>query len=258
MCRLSVSKCIPNEKIMDPDGESADMSLQTPHLGHLYCCLLADASARWQRVKGQPVLFTTGTDEHGLKIQQAAAVSNLSPQQFCDDVSEKFKTLFKSANIEFSAFLRTTDKHHIEAVQAFWNCLQEGGHIYQGTYTGWYSVSDEAFLDEEDVKEKLSPDGSIKMVSIESGHPVTWTEERNYMFKLSNFQQDLFHWLNSQPIHPRVLEPQVRRMIQTLPDLSVTRDSERLTWGIPVPGDSSQMVSSTSSALFLSPLLLCM
>ncbi|GFR94307.1 methionine--tRNA ligase, mitochondrial [Elysia marginata] len=213
-----------------------------PHLGHLYCCLLADASARWQQLKGRSTFFTTGTDEHGLKIQQAAAANNQVPSAFCDEVSQHFKTLFDSANIKYDAFQRTTDQKHVEAVQAFWKRLESAGHIYQGSYAGWYSVPDEAFLTNEDVEEKILADGSTKLVSKESGHAVIWTEEKNYMFKLSDFQQDLLYWLNSHPIQPTQLEPQVRHMVQTLPDLSVTRDRERLSWGIPVPGDPSQTI----------------
>lgn len=213
-----------------------------PHLGHLYCCLLADASARWHHLKGRPSIFTTGTDEHGLKIQQTAAAWNQPPQTFCDKVSQQFKSLFDTANIDYDVFLRTTNEQHIEAVQAFWKRLENAGHIYQGSYSGWYSVSDEAFLTHEDVEERTLVDGSIKMVSKESGHTVIWTEEKNYMFKLSNFQQDLLYWLNTHPILPSQLEPQVRHMVQTLPDLSVTRDRERLTWGIPVPGDDTQTI----------------
>ncbi|RUS85422.1 hypothetical protein EGW08_006813, partial [Elysia chlorotica] len=169
-----------------------------PHLGHLYCCLLADASARWQRLKGRPSFFTTGTDEHGLKIQQAAAACDQLPGEFCDSVSKQFKDLFDTAQIKYDAFQRTTDERHINAVSAFWKRLEKTGHIYQGSYAGWYSVSDEAFLTEDDVEERTLPDGSKKMVSRESGHAVIWTEEKNYMFKLSDFQQDLLYWLNSQ------------------------------------------------------------
>ncbi|KAK3776360.1 hypothetical protein RRG08_059147 [Elysia crispata] len=213
-----------------------------PHLGHLYCCLLADASARWQTLKGRPSFFTTGTDEHGLKIQQAAASCHQLPGEFCDAVSKQFKFLFDTADIKYDSFQRTTDERHIKAVTAFWRRLEKAGHIYQGSYAGWYSVSDEAFLTDEDVEEKTLSDGKTKKVSRESGHVVIWTEEKNYMFKLSDFQQDLLHWLNSHPIYPTQLESQVRHMVQTLPDLSVTRDRERLAWGIPVPGDDSQTI----------------
>ncbi|CAL1532012.1 unnamed protein product [Lymnaea stagnalis] len=213
-----------------------------PHIGHLYSCLLADASARWNKLKGSNTFFTTGTDEHGLKIQQAATANKLDPQTFCDQVSHKFKSLFDAADISYTRFIRTTEADHHEAVVAFWNRLKERGHIYKGSYSGWYSVSDEAFLSESDVEDKCLPDGSTVKVSKASGHVVTWSEENNYLFKLSDLQQHLTHWLNSKPIFPPQFETAVRHMVQNLPDLSLTRDRVRLPWGIPVPGDESQTI----------------
>lgn len=214
-----------------------------PHIGHLYSCLLADASARWHKIKGSKTFFTTGTDEHGLKIQRAAAASKLDPKTFCDQVSHKFKSVFDTADISYNRFIRTTEADHHEAVIAFWNRLKERGHIYKGSYSGWYSVSDEAFLSEGDVEDKCLPDGSTIKVSKASGHVVTWSEENNYLFKLSDLQQNLLHWLNSQkPIFPQQFESSVRQMLQFLPDLSLTRDRIRLSWGIPVPGDESQTI----------------
>uniref|UniRef100_A0A2C9LPB3 Methionine--tRNA ligase, mitochondrial n=1 Tax=Biomphalaria glabrata TaxID=6526 RepID=A0A2C9LPB3_BIOGL len=121
--------------------------------------------------------------------------------------------------------------------------LHEKGHIYKGSYSGWYSVSDEAFLTDADVEEKTLSDGSVVKISKASGHVVTWTEEQNYLFKLTDLQADLIHWLNtSKPIFPQRFEPAVRNMLQHLPDLSLTRDRSRLPWGIPVPGDDTQTI----------------
>uniref|UniRef100_A0A0B6ZGL7 Methionine--tRNA ligase, mitochondrial n=1 Tax=Arion vulgaris TaxID=1028688 RepID=A0A0B6ZGL7_9EUPU len=213
-----------------------------PHIGHLYSCLLADASTRWRSVKGETTFFATGTDENGLKIQQAAAFANLDPQIFCDTISHKFQSTFDTAGIQYARFIRTTDPAHRDAVHHFWAKLVDRGHIYQGSYRGWYSVSDEAFLSQDDIEDKTLPDGSMIKVSKDSKHPVSWTEEKNYMFRLSNFQQDLLYWLNSAPIHPIQYEQIVRHDIQNLQDLSVTRDRNRLSWGIPVPGDDSQTI----------------
>ncbi|XP_005090898.1 methionine--tRNA ligase, mitochondrial [Aplysia californica] len=213
-----------------------------PHVGHLFCALLADAMARWQKVKGRSTLMATGTDEHGLKIQQAAANHGVDADTFCDGVSAKFKSLFIEADIQYDQFIRTTQQGHIDAVNSFWNRLFSQGFIYQGSYAGWYSVSDEAFLALEDVEEQTRADGTKLTISKESGHPVTWMEENNYMFKLSHFQQDLLHWLKGGVIHPSHYEADVRLMLQQLPDLSISRDSKRLSWGIRVPGDDSQTI----------------
>ncbi|KAH9488994.1 Methionine--tRNA ligase, mitochondrial [Bulinus truncatus] len=214
-----------------------------PHIGHLYCSLLADVMSRWNNLKGMPTVLSTGTDEHGLKIQQAAAAQHMDPLSFSNQVSSSFKSLFDTAGIRYSRFIRTTESDHHEAVIAFWNRLQERGHIYKGSYSGWYSVSDEAFLSDSDVEDKTLSDGSIVKVSKVSGHVVTWTEEQNYLFKLTDLQQDLLHWLNTtKPIFPQRFEPSVRHMLQNLPDLSLTRDRSRLAWGVPVPGDHSQTI----------------
>ncbi|BFZ06033.1 hypothetical protein BsWGS_09072 [Bradybaena similaris] len=238
VCHLSTSACSKPYFVTTP----IFYVNAAPHIGHLYSCLLGDASTRWRRVKGETTLFATGTDEHGLKVQQAAASANLEPQVFCDKVSRKFQSTFDAAGIQYDTFMRTTDPAHRTAVHAFWNKLVEAGHIYHGSYAGWYSVPDEAFLSEDDTEDRTLADGSTVKVSKESGHPVSWTEEKNYMFRLSEFQQELLYWLNSSPIHPIQFEQIVRRDIQNLTDLSVTRDRHRLPWGIAVPGDETQTI----------------
>ncbi|KAI8743669.1 methionine--tRNA ligase, mitochondrial [Biomphalaria glabrata] len=214
-----------------------------PHIGHLYCSLLADVLSRWNNFKGIQTFVSTGTDEHGLKIQQAAAAKQMDPLSFSNLISSSFKSLFDASGIRYSRFIRTTEPDHHAAVSAFWNRLHEKGHIYKGSYSGWYSVSDEAFLTDADVEEKTLSDGSVVKISKASGHVVTWTEEQNYLFKLTDLQADLIHWLNtSKPIFPQRFEPAVRNMLQHLPDLSLTRDRSRLPWGIPVPGDDTQTI----------------
>ncbi|PVD19061.1 hypothetical protein C0Q70_21620 [Pomacea canaliculata] len=213
-----------------------------PHIGHLYTVMLADAACRWQRLKGQQVLFSVGTDEHGLKIQQAAESHNTSPQLYCDRVSAMFKDLFEKGNITYNEFIRTTENRHFEAVQTFWEILQNRGYIYKGQYEGWYSISDEAFLTDEEVQDTTSHDGKVQKVAVSSGQPVTWMKEENYIFRLSAFNQQLTSWLDAKVIQPAQFEPLVRSWVENLPDLSVSRQRQRLSWGIPVPGDSSQTI----------------
>ncbi|XP_067670551.1 methionine--tRNA ligase, mitochondrial-like [Haliotis asinina] len=213
-----------------------------PHIGHLYTVLLADAHGRWNRLTGRTVIFSTGTDEHGLKIQQAAARSQRSLPDYCDDVSQQFKVLFESANIQYDDFIRTTEDRHKRAVQRFWECLESNGHIYRGSYEGWYSVSDEAFLTSEEVKDVTTQDGSNAKVSVESEQPVTWLKEDNYMFRLSAFTHRLQQWLDTGAVKPSKFDSVIRQYLQDLPDLSVSRQRERLPWGVPVPGDESQTI----------------
>ncbi|KAL8594803.1 hypothetical protein ACOMHN_047520 [Nucella lapillus] len=239
-----------------------------PHIGHLYTALLADVAARWQRMKGRTVRFSVGTDEHGLKIQQAAEKAGASPQDYCDRVSEQFKgiravqgedtsltpqdycnriseqfkTLFSQTDISYDDFIRTTQPRHYEAVHQFWETLSKRGHIYKGSYEGWYCVSDEAFLTHEEVKDGVLPQGQQIKVSSASGQPVTWMKEENYMFRLTAFREQLTAWLDTKAIQPPQFESLVRGWLHDLRDLSVSRQRQRLNWGIPVPGDDSQTV----------------
>ncbi|KAK7077993.1 Methionine--tRNA ligase, mitochondrial [Halocaridina rubra] len=211
-----------------------------PHIGHLHSALLADASYRFQLLRGREfTLFSTGTDEHGLKVQQAATNNNISPFQYCDEVSDKFRCLFDAANIGYTDFVRTVESRHVEAVQKFITNLMAGGHIYQGSYSGWYCVSDEAYLTDVQVKEMTTSSGQKQMVSIESGHPVEWNKEENYMFKLSSFQNDLLHWLKDDGrVTPKRFLEELRMWVsEGLIDLSISRPRDRVSWGIPVPGD---------------------
>ncbi|KAK3592057.1 hypothetical protein CHS0354_019313 [Potamilus streckersoni] len=213
-----------------------------PHIGHLYSVVLADAASIWQRLLGNSVLFSTGTDEHGLKIQQAAQKADMPSLEYCDKISDKFRVLFNKAGIGYSNFIRTTETRHKEAVQEFWRVLHGNGHIYKGVYHGWYSVSDEAFLTEEETREISTAGGTKIRVSAESEQPVTWMEEKNYLFKLSDFKSELTRWLDKGVIQPQKFEGIVRNLLQDLPDLSVSRQRDRLSWGIPVPNDDTQTI----------------
>ncbi|XP_063707196.1 methionine--tRNA ligase, mitochondrial [Culicoides brevitarsis] len=213
-----------------------------PHIGHLYSSVIADAISRFERLlhPDRELLFSTGTDEHGSKIQQAAARNNITTGQYCDLISSKYRKLFDEASVCPSRFIRTTDSDHKTAVQAFWRRLSEKNLIYTTNYSGWYCVSDECFLSEDQLKQL--PSG--ERVSDESGHPVEWTEERNYMFKLSAFQDEVVRWAESDSrIKPLKYQKILLHFLrEPLPDISVSRPKERVSWGIDVPGDASQTI----------------
>ncbi|XP_020749217.1 methionine--tRNA ligase, mitochondrial [Odocoileus virginianus] len=219
-----------------------------PHIGHLYSALLADALCRHHRLRvpsGAATGFSTGTDEHGLKIQQAAAAAGLAPSELCDRVSAQFQQLFREADISSTDFIRTTEARHRVAVQHFWGMLKARGLLYKGLYEGWYCASDECFLPEAKVTRQPGPSGDLCPVSLESGHPVSWTKEENYIFRLSQFREPLQQWLRGDPqaIIPEPFHHTVLQWLEEeLPDLSVSRRSSHLHWGIPVPGDDSQTI----------------
>ncbi|XP_070693205.1 methionine--tRNA ligase, mitochondrial [Pempheris klunzingeri] len=217
----------------------------SPHLGHLYSAVIADCLHRYKLLQGFNSKFATGTDEHGLKIQQAAEAAGKDPLAFCTDVSERFKHLFSSCDISYTDYIRTTEQRHREAVKHFWSVLWNKGLIYKGNYEGWYSTQDESFLTPSQVGDALDSSGREIKVSLESGHKVEWMKEENYMFRLSAFQSQLLEWLrgNPQAIQPKRFSQAVLLWLQEdLPDLSVSRHRSRLQWGIPVPGDDEQTI----------------
>ncbi|KAI7867873.1 tRNA synthetases class I (M)-domain-containing protein [Spinellus fusiger] len=217
-----------------------------PHIGHLYSSVLADTLKRYYQLKGAETFLCTGTDEHGLKIQQAAEKHNKKPIEFCNEVSESFKALCKAANVDYTTFIRTTEKKHTEAVEVLWNTLVENGYIYKGEHEGWYAVSDEAFYASNQVHEVVDEKtGQKNMVAIESGQRVEWTSEENYKFKLSAFQDKLLSWITENPtaIVPINRKNEVLSWIRSgLSDLSVSRVRSRLEWGIQVPKDPGHTV----------------
>ncbi|CCH41648.1 hypothetical protein BN7_1189 [Wickerhamomyces ciferrii] len=208
---------------------------------HLYSMLLSDVRHRWEKLSLKESYFSTGLDEHGLKIQNAAELKGLPPKEFVDQLSVTFKDLTKLAHIDYDRFIRTTDDDHIQAVQHFWNVLNERGYIYEGEHGGWYSVSDETFYPEAQIFEKEG-----KYFSKETGTEVTYSTEKNYFFKLSNFKDQLIKLLKENPkwIIPEQKHKDVLYELETngLQDLSISRPSSRLQWGIPVPGDESQTI----------------
>ncbi|XP_048001718.1 methionine--tRNA ligase, mitochondrial [Leguminivora glycinivorella] len=218
-----------------------------PHLGHLYSAVVADAIQRFEKLVDPNcnVLFSTGTDEHGTKIQQAASKAGQAPAEYCSAVSEEYRRLFAEYHVEHTHFVRTTEDRHKKAVAHFWNELVEGGHIYKAVYSGWYSVSDESFVPEAHTKEILHNGRKVK-VSVESGHEVEWTEEPNYMFRLSAFREHLQRWLKTDGvITPSKFQKQLQELLEKetyFPDISVSRPASRVHWAIRVPGDEDQSI----------------
>ncbi|KAK1789281.1 hypothetical protein P4O66_015224 [Electrophorus voltai] len=216
-----------------------------PHIGHVYSAVVADCSHRYKILQGVNSRFATGTDEHGLKIQQAAATTGKDPLTFCTEVSNRFRHVFRRCGISYTDYVRTTEDRHRQAVEQFWTVLVNNGFIYRGSYEGWYSVPDESFLTETQVVDSTDSLGRAIKTSTESGHKVEWMKEDNYLFRLSDLRHKLQHWLRS---NPHVIQPEkfyyivLQWLESDLPDLSVSRQKSRLQWGIGVPGDPEQTV----------------
>ena len=209
-----------------------------PHMGHAYSSIIADVFARFKRLDGYNVFFLTGTDEHGLKIQKAAEKNNQKPKDFCDNISKIFKDLSKSLNLSNDDFIRTTEERHYKAVQFLWDRLASKGYIYLSKYKGWYSISDEAYYNEEEITSK-----DDKKISIISGSTVEWVEEESYFFKLSSFQEKLLEFYNKNPefILPIARKNEVVSFVKSgLKDLSVSRKS--FSWGIKVPNNEKHVI----------------
>ncbi|KAJ2000015.1 methionyl-tRNA synthetase [Coemansia thaxteri] len=217
-----------------------------PHIGHFYTIVLADAIQRYASMQGKVTKLSAGTDEHGLKIQQAAARAGQDPLSFCTQYSGRFRELMTAANVGNTDFIRTTDEQHRHAVTHFWNRLVDRGYIYKGEHAGWYAVSDEAFYTGLQVEERIDPsNGKRGMFAIESGQPVEWVSEVNYRFKLSAFKDRLIEWIEGgqDVIYPEIRRNEVLAWLRSdMDDLSVSRPRSRLKWGIPVPGDDEHTI----------------
>jgi len=209
-----------------------------PHMGHAYSSIVADFFARLKRIQGHKVFFLTGTDEHGQKIQRAAEKSNKDPLKFCDEISKTFRNLSSLLNLSNDDFIRTTEKRHASAVTNLWNILEKKEEIYLSKYSGWYSVSDEAFYNEDEIEDL---DG--KKISKSSGSPVEWVEEESYFFKLSKWQEPLLKFYSENPkfILPESRKNEVISFVKSgLRDLSVSRKS--FSWGIKVPSNKDHVI----------------
>ncbi len=209
-----------------------------PHIGHAYEAIAADVIARFQRSQGRDVRFQTGTDEHGLKMVQAARDAGLEPREYAAKMSQQFQEMCDVLNVKYDRFVRTSEADHYRASQAIWSAMEERGDLYLGRYEGWYSVRDEAFYDESELSdgegdEKLSPQGS----------PVEWTAEESWFFKLSAYQQPLLEFYAAHPgfIQPDTRGNEVLRFVEGgLSDLSISRTS--FDWGVPVPGSPDHVM----------------
>ena len=209
-----------------------------PHMGHAYSSIVADFFARLKRIQGHKVFFLTGTDEHGQKIQRAAEKSNKDPLKFCDEISKTFRNLSSLLNLSNDDFIRTTEKRHASAVTNLWNILEKKEEIYLSKYSGWYSVSDEAFYNDDEIE-----DLNGKKISKSSGSHVEWVEEESYFFKLSKWQEPLLKFYSENPkfILPESRKNEVISFVKSgLKDLSVSRKS--FSWGIKVPSNKDHVI----------------
>ena len=209
-----------------------------PHMGHAYSSIIADFFARFKRIDGFNVNFLTGTDEHGLKIQRAAEKKGSNTLDFCDEISKTFRDLCKTLNLTNTDFIRTTEDRHKKSVQNLWNELEKNNDIYLSKYSGWYSVSDEAFYNEEEIEEI---DG--KKIAISSKSPVEWMDEESYFFRLSKWEKPLLDFYEENPdfISPKSRKNEVVSFVKSgLRDLSVSRKS--FSWGIPVPNNKDHII----------------
>jgi methionyl-tRNA synthetase len=209
-----------------------------PHIGHAYEAIAADVVARFQRVQGRDVRFQTGTDEHGLKMAQAARAEGVEPRAFADKMSRLFQGMCDTLNVSYDRFIRTSQPDHYRASQAIWTAMEERGDLYLDRYEGWYSVRDEAYYEEDELK--VAEDGS-KLSPQDT--PVEWTVEESWFFRLSKYQQPLLDLYAAQPdfIQPDSRRNEVVRFVEGgLKDLSISRTS--FDWGVPVPGSDNHVM----------------
>jgi methionyl-tRNA synthetase len=209
-----------------------------PHIGHAYEAIAADAIARFQRSQGRDVRFQTGTDEHGLKMAQAARSEGVEPRAFADKMSRLFQQMCDALNVSYDRFIRTSQPDHYRASQAIWEAMEERGDLYLDRYEGWYSVRDEAYYEPDELTSadnggKLSPQGT----------PVEWTVEESWFFRLSRYQQPLLDHYAANPefVMPETRRNEVVRFVEGgLKDLSISRTS--FDWGVPVPGSNTHVM----------------
>lgn len=212
----------------------------SPHLGHAYEAILTDVMARFKRLDGHDVMFLTGTDEHGEKVAKTAEKNDMEPLEFADKNAAEFREMTKTLGISNDDFIRTTEKRHYDSVQDMWRKLKDNGDIYLGKYEGWYSVREEAYFTEDELRtsedgQKFTPNGT----------EAVWVEEGSYFFKLSEYTDKLLDYYEA---HPDFIQPESRRneiisfVRQGLKDLSISRQKDRLKWGVPVPGDDEHVM----------------
>ncbi|UNF41326.1 methionine--tRNA ligase [Bartonella krasnovii] len=210
-----------------------------PHIGHAYSAIASDVLARFQRLNGKNVLFLSGTDEHGLKMQQTAATLGITPQQLADRNSAVFQKMLAVLNCSNDDFIRTTEERHSHTCQEIWKRMEENGDIYLGRYKGWYSVRQEAYYEEKDTE--IGPDNIRR--EKELGSPVEWNEEESYFFKLSRYEKALLEYYEK---HPDFIAPFERRneiisfIKSGLKDISISRTN--FNWGVAVPDNPKHVM----------------
>jgi methionyl-tRNA synthetase len=209
-----------------------------PHIGHAYEAVATDALARFRRLQGMDVFFLTGTDEHGVKMLQTAKKQGITPAELADRNTPRFREMVAALDCSNDDFIRTREERHKRACEELWRRMQASGDIYLSTYAGWYSVRDEAYYDESELKEaaggqNLSPQGT----------PVEWVEEESYFFRLSAYQDKLLAHYEAHPefIGPDTRANEVKSFVRGgLQDLSISRTT--FDWGIPVPGNPKHIM----------------
>ena len=216
-----------------------------PHIGHAYEVIAADAIARYRRLSGDNVLFSTGTDDHGQKMFQTARDQGKTAQALADELTPVFRAMARRLSCSHDDFIRTSEQRHYKGVQAIWTAVAANGDIYKDSYTGWYSVRDEAFYTESE----LETDGNGSKISPQ-GTPVEWLEEESYFFRLSDYQDRLlqFYKHNPQFIQPETRRNEIIKFVEGgLRDLSVSRTA--FDWGVPVPDDPDHVIYVWMDAL---------
>ncbi len=209
-----------------------------PHIGHAYNVIATDVLARFQRLDGKDVFFLTGTDEHGLKMQQNAEAEGITPKELADRNSAIFRAMDERLGISNDQFIRTTEPRHYRASQAIWEKMAANGDIYLGGYSGWYSVRQEAYFDEAETT--VGEDG-VRREPL--GSPVQWNEEESYFFRLSAYQDRLLAYYEANPdfIAPAERRNEIVSFVKSgLRDLSISRSTFK--WGVPVPGDDKHVM----------------
>jgi len=209
-----------------------------PHIGHAYELIATDALARFQRCDGKDVMFLTGTDEHGIKMLQTARKEGISARELADRNAPEFQRMAKVLNASNDDFIRTTEERHHLASQAIWKAMAEKGDIYLSSYSGWYSVRDEAYYGEDETR--VGEDG-VRYGP--QGTPVEWVEEESYFFRLSAYQDRLLKLYEDNPefIGPAERRNEIVSFVRSgLRDLSISRTT--FDWGVPVPGDEKHVM----------------
>jgi len=208
-----------------------------PHIGFAAEIIRADVLARYKRLQGRDVFFNTGTDEHGLKIYKKAQEQGISPQEYCDGFAQKFNDLKNSLNLSYDSFIRTTDKHHIDAVQEFWKRCEANGDIYKKDYCVKYCVGCELEKTESELVNgrcPLHPNQELEIIN-----------EENYFFRWSKYQDKLLKLYNDKPdfVLPTHRLTEIRKFVERgLEDFSISRLKEKMPWGVPVPGDDNHVI----------------